>query len=358
MLAAVLHGPDDLRMEEVAAPSVPAGGLVVATTAVGICGSDVRSWRWGNPRLRGPQVLGHEVAGVVADSDSSALPVGTRVAVCPGMPCGTCRNCRRGFESLCPTRRVLAYDIPGGMAERFAVPAEAIACGGVVEVPASLPLVYAPLAETLHTVLNGQDRAAVEGGDRVLVLGLGPVGLLHAAVALRSGAATVLGVDPAAGRVEAAGAVIGTEHVLQTLADWEEQALLETDGEGWDVVVLASPNPSAFASAMRLAGAAARVLAFAGTPANTPELPLDIGRVHYRQLSIIGAFGGSPRHFARAVEWLATSPVALGALVTDQLPLSKAVEAFGRVESGTGIKTVLLPNGTPAPAPPSSDSLQ
>src|SRR5690242_4388388 len=161
MKAAVLHGPDDLRVESVPDPELPPGGVVIRPVTVGVCGSDVRTWRHGSPRLRGPQVLGHETGGVVVESDVESLPVGTAVAVCPGAPCLECPFCAAGHHNLCGRRAVLGYDLPGGMAERCAVPHAWIRSGGVVPLPAGLPVEHGAVAEPVHTILNGQDEARI-----------------------------------------------------------------------------------------------------------------------------------------------------------------------------------------------------
>lgn len=341
MLAVVLHGPNDLRVERIAEPTLPPGGLVIEPAAVGICGSDVRNWRHGSHRLHGPQVLGHEIAGIVRESDSEAFPVGTRVAVCPGIPCLACRFCARGLASLCPNRQVIAYDLPGGMAERLAIPAAAIRSDSVVAVPGGIDLAVAPLAETLHTILNGQDRAAVGAGDRVLVLGLGPVGVLHAAVAASRGARQVLAVDPVAERVELAGAILGRDAAMVLEPGWEERALERSDGESWDVVIVANAAPAAVALAPRLAAPAGRILAFAGVAGPDPVVGLDMARLHYGQLSVIGSFGGTPATFARAIDWLSSTSLPLAEIITSRLPLAAAPDAFLRVERGEGLKTIL-----------------
>lgn len=343
MLAAVLHGANDLRLEHVPEPVLPVGGLLIETTAVGICGSDVRNWRQGSPRLMGPQIVGHEVAGCVVASDSVELPVGTPVGVCPGIPCLRCSYCARGLGNLCPDRLVIGYDLPGGMAERFAVPAAAIAAGCVVPLPASVPLEIAPLAETIHTILNGQDRAAIGPGDRVIILGLGPVGVLHAAVAGQRGAARVLAVDPIGGRVDAAAGILGLDRVIRAEAGWQDRARAQTDGQGWDVVVVATAASTAFATAMEVVGRAGRILAFAGIAGATSVVDLDLKRLHYEQISVIGAFGGTPRTYARAVAWLADTTLPVERLVTARRPLGEALEAYAGVERGDGLKTMLRP---------------
>lgn len=193
MKAVVFHGPDDIRVEDVPEPVLPRGGLIVRPRTVGICGSDIRTWHTGNHRIRGTQILGHEMAGVVVDSDDERYPAGLAVAICPCFPCLECEYCQAGIQNFCPRRECLGYQHPGGMAEAVAVPAGSIRAGGVVPVPETVPLDLAPLAEPLHTVLNGQDRAHPHPSESVLVLGLGPIGILHAAVARSRGVVSVLG---------------------------------------------------------------------------------------------------------------------------------------------------------------------
>ena len=340
MRAVVLLGPGDLRLEEVPEPALPSGGLVVRPGAVGICGSDVRTWRHGSPRLTGPQVPGHEFAGTVVASDVVELPAGTRVAVCPGAPCQTCRACRAGHANLCPHRRVLGYDLPGAMAELIAIPADWIRSGGVVALDATAPMERGALVEPLHTVINGQDQVAIRSGEAVLVLGLGPIGVLHVAHA-RSAGATVLGVDPLAERVERAAGILGAEVVGGTDDGWAERVRRTVDGRGFDVVITAAGAPDAIATAIELAEPGGRVLAFAGLPPDTRTVGVDMNDLHYRQLSIVGAFGGTPDTFRRAAAWFDRTTFDVEAFTPERFGLDRAPEAFEAVGAGRGLKTIL-----------------
>ena len=342
MLAAVFHGPDDLRVEDVQPPELPPGGLLVRTVTVGVCGSDVRTWHAGSHRFTGAQILGHEMAGVVVASDTEQVATGTEVAVCPCAPCLECRSCLDGRYSLCPTRRCLGYQLPGGMAEMFAVPADAVRAGCVVPVPGGIPLRYAPVAEPLHNVLNAHDRARTGFLDSVLVLGLGPVGILHVALARSRGAAPVLGVEPSQDRVDAAAEIVGPDHVLHMGQGWEGAARAKVDGRGWDVIVLANVAPAAVATAFSLIAPMGRIVAFSGLNADPPSVPVDWNQVHYRQIEIIGAFGGSPVYFRKAIEWLSASGLDLDALVSTDFSLANTLDAFAAVESGRGLKTMIL----------------
>ena len=342
MRAVLFSGPDDLQVVDAPEPELPAGGLIVSTAYVGVCGSDVRTWHHGSPRLSGPTVLGHEVVGVVTASDDERWTVGDRVAVCPGAPCLKCQHCLLGAYNLCADRVVLGYDVPGGMAERFAVPARSIDAGCVVPVPDSLELRAAVLAEPLHTVLNGQDRATIGPDDSVLVLGLGTIGTLHTAVALSRGARRVLGVDVRAERVQAAEKVLGEGHT--SVLEDDVDALRSLGGRtGWDVVVVAAGVGPAVETASAMVAPNGRVLVFAGFPSSRPEYPIDLNRLHYKQHSLVGAFGGTPVTYARAVEWLAATSIDLEAFVGDVFALDEAPSAFANVESGRGLKTVMQP---------------
>lgn len=341
MRAVVLHGPDDLRVEDVAEPVLPPGGLLIRPAFLGICGSDVRSWRHGSPRIEGPQVLGHEISGRVVASDTSGIAVGTPVAVCPGAPCGDCRACSAGRGNLCAQRRVFGYDLPGGMAELLAVPADWVRNGGVVGLDAGRSLDYGALVEPLHTVLNGQEQARIADGDSVLVLGLGPIGVLHVASARSRGAAPVVGVDPDRARVSAAGEILGAADVEPMDDGWVGRVRARVGGGRFDVVVVAVGSREAVAQAIDLTEAGGRILAFAGMAPGHHVMDVDLNGLHYRQLSLVGTFGGTPAHFRRAVSWLGGSTLDVGAYAPLRFGLSDALDAFASVERGDGLKTLL-----------------
>ena len=331
MKAVVLHGPDDLRVETVPDATLPPGGVLIAPRVVGICGSDVRTWRHGSPRLRGPQVPGHESAGVVVASDAEGFAAGDRVAVCPGAPCGACRWCAAGQGNLCPTRRVLGYDLPGGMAELEAVPDAWIRAGGLVHLDPAAPIEAGAFVEPLHTVINGQDELRIQAGEQVLVLGLGPIGILHAAFAFSAGA-RVIGLDPSPDRVGRARAI---------LDPGIEVAPLDAATDRPDVVIVAVGRRDAVADAVARVRPGGRVLAFAGLPPDTRVLGIDMNDLHYRQLTLVGAFGGTPGTFRRAAAWLAANPLDPDALAPERHPLEDAPAAFAAAESGRGLRTLL-----------------
>lgn len=210
-----------------------------------------------------------------------------------------------------------------------------------IRVGPARPVESGAIIEPLHTVLNGQDEARIEPGSSVLVLGLGPIRILHVALARSHGGTRVLGVDPEPGRRDLASAVLGDDVVAQMDAGWDRAKGL-LNGEGFDVAVVATGAPGAIASAIALTEPGGRILAFAALPPESSVVAIDVNVLHYRQLSIVGAFGGTPDHFQRAAAWLDQSAFDVSTYTRQRFPLAEAAEAFAAVGRGEGLKTLRL----------------
>jgi L-iditol 2-dehydrogenase len=228
------------------------------------------------------------------------------------------------------------------MAELVAVPSDWVRVDGVVTLGATSPIERGALVEPLHTVINGQDQARIEAGERVLVLGLGPIGVLHVASA-RSRGARVVGVDPDADRVARAATILGPDAVDRMDGGWAARARAGIgDGGGVDVVIVAVGAQRALATALELVEPGGRILAFAGMPPDDRILQLDLNDLHYRQLSLVGAFGGTPDTFRRAAAWLATHDLDIAVFTPERFALGDAVAAFEAAAAGRGLKTLIV----------------
>ncbi|WP_066522965.1 alcohol dehydrogenase catalytic domain-containing protein [Curtobacterium ammoniigenes] len=318
MHALTAHGPDDLRIEDVPFDP-PAGSAIVRPTHGGICGSDLHyaaEGRVGAFVIRQPLILGHEIVGVVESDPSGRHSPGTRVALHPATPDGTCSACRAGRPHLCPNARHLgsaATDphTQGGFAERVGVRPEQLR-----ELPTSLPSERGVLAEPLAVAIHALGRAGAVAGLRVHVSGAGPIGLLVARAAVALGAARVTVADLLEPPLDLA-RTLGAADVFP-LRDRTPEP------ESADIVVEASGAPAAL-------GAAVDVVARAGIivqVGSLPSVPLgaDIARIVSKEVQIRGSFR-FVHEIDDAIAMLDRDP-EFGRIVTHVLPFREAVQAF------------------------------
>jgi L-iditol 2-dehydrogenase len=236
MWAAVYHGPGDLRIEEVPAPLANAGELLLRVEEASICGTDLRVYH-GQHRLFPPgtvRIPGHEVVGVIAEIGSgvSGYAVGQRVFVAPNIGCGHCRQCVSGANNLCPDYQAVGLTMDGGFAQYMRVPAQALLQGNVMPVRADLDPAVAALIEPLACVLRGQRALGIRAGDFVLVLGAGPIGVMHVKLARLSGARRVLVSEPNPLRLELAQRAGADLVINPTEEDLAAAVAAETGGQG------------------------------------------------------------------------------------------------------------------------------
>ena len=333
MRVAVYHGAGRLSLEERPDPVAGPGELVVRVRACGLCGSDLMGW-YQDPRA--PVVLGHEPAGEVVQAGPGApLAVGERVFVHHHVPCMTCTLCRAGRHTLCETFRRTRID-PGGLAELVRVPAENARLD-VLVLPATVSDADATLIEPLGCVLHGQRMAGVGPGSRVAVVGAGAMGLLEIAAARAAGARAVVAVEPRADRRE-----LARRAGARALADADPAAVAEALGGPADQVFVCTASPEAIAGALHLAGPAGVVQLFAPPRPGTP-VPLDLGAVFFREVTIQSTYSAGPLDTRDALALLAAGAVPTADLISHRLPLDDVAEAFRLARSGEATKVVVLP---------------
>lgn len=345
MKAAVFGGPGVLELREVPTPTAPAGGLLLRTGANTVCGTDVRI-------LRGQKstgidvgvVLGHEIAGevVAVGSGVTGFAEGDRVGLNPTVPCSRCAYCRRGWEHLCSDSRIFGYRIDGGLAEYVEVPEDAMVRGGVYRVPEHVPFASIALGEPLGCVLNAFDTYRVEVGETVVILGAGPIGLLHTQVARLAGAGQVIVSDLSPARREAAAALGATVVVDPQDQDLGELVRERTGGLGADVAVVAIGVPALFGEALATVRKRGRVNAFAGFPAGG-SATIDPNLVHYNEIEVTGASNARRVTHGRALELIASGAIDVAPLVTHTFSLDDVEEAIEFSSGGEGIKVAVVP---------------
>lgn len=326
MKAVRLHAAHDARFEDVPMPRCGPEELLVQVSACGVCGSDYRTFRSGasGHGLALPRIMGHESSGTVVESGSAlagAFPPGTPVAVGAVGPCGVCRNCRMGVHNMCDERQVLGYQHDGAMAEYLRVPGRLVAHGQVIplEDPGSRLPLFA-LAEPLSCAINGQEISRVGLGDTVVVVGAGPLGLIHLEVARRRGAARVLVIELTQSR-RTKSLQLGADAAVADMSEARNVVDQWTQGRGADVAIIAAPSPAGVAQAIGLLSRRGRLNIFGGMPRGQEEVLLPANEVHYKELTIQGTSDSGPQHLMQAVDLIAKGVVHAHEILSHRIRL-------------------------------------
>ena len=345
MKVARLYAPGDLRIEDAEVPAAGRGDLVIRVGTCSTCGTDAKIFRFGHHHISLPRVLGHEVAGEITEVGAGvdSWSEGDRVQIIAAIPDGVCFFCRRGQHTVCEDLESIGYQYDGGFAGFMRVPAKVLAVDGVNRIPAHVPFEQASLTEPLACVLNGQELAQVGDGDTVVVLGAGPIGCLHVRLARARGATTVMLVDVNQARLDLA-ARAQPDAVIDGSKDDPIDAVRKlTDGRGADVVITATGVGIAQEQALEMASLRGRISLFGGLPRDDSIIRFDSNLVHYRELSVVGAYGSAPRHNREALSLIAEGKVRVDDLITHRMPLADVNRAIETVMSGEGLKVVIEP---------------
>lgn len=346
MKAIVYHASGDIRVDELPSPTCGDVELLVDVDACAVCGTDLKTFNHGNPRITPPLTMGHEFTGRVAQVGVKAaggFAVGDRVVMATSISCGKCFYCRRGWTNLCVSLAPMGFTYPGGMAEQVIIPAQALENGHVVKTPPDMPAEHAALAEPVSCAVNSIRQCDLEEGATVLVLGAGPLGLMNACVARALGAGKILLSEISPPRLaQAQGFEIDVliDPSRENLAD---RVLAETDGLGADVAIVAAPAAQPQELAVHLVRKRGTVMLFASLPKGNSILQMDSRAIHYGELRVIGTSDSTAEHVKEAIALLNSGRVPAEKLATHRLPLSEIHQAFELMKSGEALRVVVRP---------------
>ncbi len=340
MQAVAYLEPGVLELRTVPVPDVGAEDILVRVRVALTCGTDVKTYRRGHPKIPPPTLFGHEFSGdvVAVGQDVTFFEPGMRVVAGNSAPCNECYYCKHGQHNLCDNLTVNL----GAFAEYIAVP-EAIVRQNTYQIPDTLPYQHAALMEPLACVLHGQDLLQIQPGESVVIIGAGgPIGLMHLQLALRQGAVQVIAVDLSEERLRVAERLGAARTVNAAEEDTVEAVRELTDGRGADVAIESAGAKQAWLSAVQAVRKGGRVLWFGGLPSGT-QIEVDAVRVHYDELTLIGPYHLTPVDCYRALQLLGGSVVDPEVLITHERPLEQLEEALQMVIRGECIKTAIIP---------------
>ena len=339
MRVAMYYNNQDVRTEEVPTPRIGPGELLVKVQASGICGSDVMEWYRSK---KAPLVLGHEIAGEVAEvgRDVDRYNVGDRVFVSHHVPCNTCRYCLNGLHTVCETLHTTNYD-PGGLAEYIRVPPINVD-RGVFLLPDEVSFDDGTFIEPLACVIRGQRFARLLPGQTVLVLGSGISGLLHVAMAKASGAGRIIATDISDYRLDAAQR-LGADVVINAKEDVPARLLQANDKRLADVVIVCTGALPAFQQALQSVDRGGTVLFFAPTEPGV-DLPVPVNDFWRNGITLMTSYGAGPLDIAVAIDLIRAHRVPVQEMITHRLGLAETGLGFQMVaDAGESIKVIIEP---------------
>lgn len=343
MKAAVLRAPKVLEVGDMATPEAGPGELVLRIRAATVCGTDLRILTGKKTKgVRFPSVIGHEFAGVVVEKGDgvTGFETGDRVCMDPVIPCRACAYCKAGLENVCLNRQAMGYEFDGGFAEYIRIPAIALQSGNVFHMPEAMSFEAAALSEPLACCINGQRNARVGVGDSVVILGAGPIGLMHAALARVAGARQIIISEPNAARRQAA-----LDRGVHYACDPSQENLVEfvkkkTDGLGADVVILAIGVPALANEALNVVRKGGRVNLFAGFSQGDMS-SIDVNLIHYNEITVTGASALTRQGYELALNMLSSGQIDAASLITHRYDVADSLAAFDAAGSGQALKVAI-----------------
>ena len=341
MKAAILEKPGRLAIREIRTPDCPARGVRVKVTACGICSSDAKMVTRGHRALNYPRIPGHEIAGVIEQSRTTSFKEGNRIQIAPGLRCGRCSYCLKGMDNLCPNREILGFTRNGGFAQYIALPIEHGIVGSLNIIPDTVSDNHATLAEPLACCINAQNKINITENDTVLIIGAGPLGLLHAFLAKYKGAEHVLISEPKPLR---------RKNALKTWADTVidpgsdnimEKVMTVTRNNGVDALIFACSQVGLDEPFMKLLAPAGRVSIFSGMASHFSQSSIDFNQIHYNEFFISGTYGCTADQNRNAMALISSEPGLAKKLITHCVGLDSIHQGIEHTASQKGLKTVV-----------------
>jgi L-iditol 2-dehydrogenase len=348
MKAAVLEELGKLVVKEVEDPRIDDNSALLAVESVCVCGSDIRIFRHGNPRVRPPAIIGHETAGTIVEVGRNVTRVkrGDRVAVGADVPCGQCHWCRNGMGNNCAINYAIGYQIPGSFAQYLKLPRLVLEEGPVTAFSAKLGFDAAALAEPLACAINGLELVRMSLGKTIALIGMGPIGCMMIDLARVMGAVKVICVQRSRRRMEIAQQYGGDVYLASGEEDVVARCREETGGEGPDVVITTCGSVEAHEQAIEMVAHRGYVNLFGGLGKNARPMSLLSNTIHYKECFVTGSHGCVPRHHELAIRLLENGMVRTAPLITHHFSLDEINQAFDTMENKQGMKIIVHPQGS------------
>ena len=342
MKAVLLTGKQTLRLTEIPVPQIGDNEMLLKVRAASICGTDVRMYKNGAKGVSEdhPLVPGHEFSGDIAavGKNVTGYHAGQKVSVAPNTGCGICDMCVSGSTHLCRDYEAFGVTMDGGFAEYVRIPEQAIRQGNVSPLREDISYPEAALVEPLSCVYNGQKLLHAPKGADTLIIGMGPIGIMHILMAKVFGAGRIFINDLSADRMRKAKELIGD--VIPLEGDITE-GLRANGAEGVDVCIIAAPAPEAQAKSTEYMNMNGKLLFFGGLPAGRENVCINTNHIHYKRLTIQGCSKQSVSEYRLCAKLVNDGRIPLGLIMSDSYPIEDFQKAMDNAAGAKGLKHVI-----------------
>ncbi|HLD72411.1 MAG TPA: zinc-dependent dehydrogenase [Candidatus Nanoarchaeia archaeon] len=345
MKAAILKGIKELSLEQVANPAIKPNTILLKVHSCAICGSDLRIMSSGNPRVKYPAIIGHEIAGeiIALGEGITKWKTGDRIALGADVPCGKCGHCTNGRGNCCDENYAIGYQFSGGFAEYCLLEPMVVDYGPIIKIPEEVSFDQAALMEPLACVLNGLELAQMKVGKSVLIIGSGPIGCLGIMAAKALSASKVILAEIDDKRLEVAKKFLADFYINSKTENLVERIKEITSGRGVDLVFTMCPSVEAQEQAIELVAKRGYVNFFGGLPKDARKIQFSSNSIHYKECFVMGSHGSTPRHNQIAMDLIASEKVEVQKLITHRFSLDQIEEGFKVMKNMEGLKVVINP---------------
>ncbi len=348
MKAVILHGPENYpnnyEVMDIPKPVCGDEEILLHMRAAALCGTDKRIFTGAKTKgVRKDSVVGHEICGEIAEvgKNVQGFSVGEHVSIANVIPCGHCPACLSGRENACMNRKAIGYEFNGGFEEYVLIPKICIESGNVVKLPEDVSFEAGALIEPLACCIRGLRNTGTGFNDTVLIIGAGPIGLMHLQLSLIAGAKKVIVSELDAEKREIAKKLGASRVVDSSKEDLAAIVAEETNGTGVDRIVMAIGITGLVNSTLQLAKKGGTVCLFAGFPkGKTAEIDPSI--IHYNELNVTGSTAYKRIDYLQAADMVKAHKIDLDAIVSAKFTLDEFREALDLHMSGKALKVVIV----------------
>lgn len=347
-MIALIYDPEKMTvLVEKERPTCSSNTAVMKVLAAAVCGTDLRTYRFGSDKITPGMTIGHEGVGEIVEigPEVKGFTVGDRVQIAPAIDPVDDYARRIGRPNLSANLKTLGFQFDGMFADYMEIPAEAFEAGNITRIEGDVDSEVAALAEPIACALNGQEFLHVSKGDRVAIFGSGFIGCMHAELVMMNGAQAVYMIEPNVQRLESA--VAKNPKIVPinpTEVNPVERVKELTNQEGAEVAIVACSVGEAQRQALDICAVYGRVSLFGGLPGESTGF-VDSNVIHYKELSVHGVHASTPTQNRTVLQWIIEGKLDARKYLSEVRPLAEIQDVFAELDAGDVTKVVVVPDG-------------